>query len=242
MNRKSQDDCPDFEPEIRLLALQADPLGNLAARPGNTWTRLMSGSWKVVGTFSTDDRYYLVTVVSGNAESGDHTDASCMKMLEDIILTGSQKVVALKRGVSPSTVTSRARQALGSIGVSVAPSHIPPIILMLVHAAHRDVPLMSAREGSFYYRERLYHVSSTPRLELGMHCPQPPAERAVLRMLVEGHAYAHIARTRRASVRTVANQVSASFRRLQVSGRADLVRLLLEQGALARSEAHAAEP
>lgn len=218
------------------MAFQADLLGGVATRPGNTWTRLTSGSLKVAGTFSTDDRYFLVTAVCDGPVSRDYTDASCLRMLEDIILTGSQKVVAMKRGVSPSTVTARARQALGSIGVSAAPSHIPPIIMMLVHAARRDVPLVSAREASFYHNERRYHVSSTPRLELGMRCAQPPAERAVLRMLVEGQAYAQIARDRRASVRTVANQVAASFRRLQVSGRADLVKLLLEQGAIARPD------
>jgi DNA-binding CsgD family transcriptional regulator len=58
----------------------------------------------------------------------------------------------------------------------------------------------------------------------------PAAELAVIRQLVEGHSYAEIAAERGTSTRTIANQITAVFRRLRVSGRNELVqRLFLDQ-------------
>jgi len=49
------------------------------------------------------------------------------------------------------------------------------------------------------------------------------SEFAVASLLVEGHCYADIARQRSTSTRTVANQLSAAFRRLHVSGRSEMI-------------------
>jgi len=54
----------------------------------------------------------------------------------------------------------------------------------------------------------------------------PPAEEAVLALLLEGHSNAEIARRRSRSVRTVAHQVEAVFRRLGVGSRLELFALL----------------
>jgi DNA-binding NarL/FixJ family response regulator len=53
-----------------------------------------------------------------------------------------------------------------------------------------------------------------------------PAEREVLELLAAGHTNAEIARRRRSSVRTVANQVASIFRRLGVGSRAQLAAAL----------------
>jgi DNA-binding CsgD family transcriptional regulator len=49
------------------------------------------------------------------------------------------------------------------------------------------------------------------------------AERAMLEGILAGHSNAVIARGRRTSLRTVANQVASLFRKLGVSSRAQLV-------------------
>jgi DNA-binding NarL/FixJ family response regulator len=49
------------------------------------------------------------------------------------------------------------------------------------------------------------------------------AERAVALALIEGLSNAEIAKTRKTSVRTVANQVVATFRKLGVHSRLDLI-------------------
>jgi DNA-binding CsgD family transcriptional regulator len=55
------------------------------------------------------------------------------------------------------------------------------------------------------------------------------AERSVATLLIEGKSYLEIAKVRRTSQRTVANQIASLFRRLHISGRAELLVLLMEQ-------------
>lgn len=50
-----------------------------------------------------------------------------------------------------------------------------------------------------------------------------PAERIAVQRLCEGLSNREIARTRRVSPRTVANQLASAFRKLQVGSRAELV-------------------
>ncbi|MFZ5893361.1 MAG: helix-turn-helix domain-containing protein [Myxococcota bacterium] len=49
-----------------------------------------------------------------------------------------------------------------------------------------------------------------------------PAEREVIALVQQGHSNEAIAKLRRCSVRTVANQLAASYRKLAVSGRREL--------------------
>jgi DNA-binding NarL/FixJ family response regulator len=56
------------------------------------------------------------------------------------------------------------------------------------------------------------------------------AEREVGQGIVDGLSNAEIARRRRVSMRTIANQVASLFRRLHVSSRADFVRRVLAEG------------
>ncbi len=49
-----------------------------------------------------------------------------------------------------------------------------------------------------------------------------PAERAVVLSALGGKSNATIARERRASVRTIANQLQAAYRKLRISSRAQL--------------------
>lgn len=53
-----------------------------------------------------------------------------------------------------------------------------------------------------------------------------PAEREVVRGLLQGLSNAEIATNRKTSGRTVANQIAAVFRKLDVSSRAELAALL----------------
>jgi DNA-binding NarL/FixJ family response regulator len=79
-------------------------------------------------------------------------------------------------------------------------------------------------------------VLSAPRPDRQLDRLLPAAELAVIRRLVEGLSYAEIAAERGTSTRTIANQITAVFRRLRVSGRNELVqRLFLEQSGESRA-------
>jgi len=69
-------------------------------------------------------------------------------------------------------------------------------------------------------------VVSVPRPDRRLDVLLPSAELSVIRRLVEGLSYIDIARARGTSTRTIANQITAVFRRLKVSGRNELVQQL----------------
>ena len=67
-------------------------------------------------------------------------------------------------------------------------------------------------------------VFSFPRAPSGKRQALTPAEKDVVRHLIEGRSNAEIARTRGRSASTVANQVASIFRKLGVSSRLELAR------------------
>jgi len=68
-----------------------------------------------------------------------------------------------------------------------------------------------------------FAVVTWPQPSAGLPASLSSAERAVLDLLLAGHSNAEIARRRRRSVRTVAHQVDAIFRRLGVHSRQELM-------------------
>ena len=93
----------------------------------------------------------------------------------------------------------------------------------------------SLTQGRSRDADRQYRVLSIPRPEEPWRAGLPAAEFEVVQSLVEGLSYRDIAEGRDTSVRTVANQISAVFRRLQVSGRNVLLeRSFLDQERAAR--------
>jgi DNA-binding CsgD family transcriptional regulator len=70
-------------------------------------------------------------------------------------------------------------------------------------------------------------VLSTPSLADSLPEELTAAEREVATLLLDGMSNRDVARFRGTSVRTVANQVGAIFRKLRVSGRVELGHSLL---------------
>jgi DNA-binding NarL/FixJ family response regulator len=71
-----------------------------------------------------------------------------------------------------------------------------------------------------------WRIISVPRPEQPLRRLLPPAELAVIGSLVEGLSYEEIAQRRGTSTRTVANQITAVFRRMRVSGRNQMLQRL----------------
>jgi DNA-binding NarL/FixJ family response regulator len=78
---------------------------------------------------------------------------------------------------------------------------------------------------SLLHPENLF-VLSLPNPAIGRADSLPPAERDVARAILDGRSNDEIARERRTSVKTVANQLSRLFERFDVHSRAELVRKL----------------
>jgi len=89
--------------------------------------------------------------------------------------------------------------------------------------AHRQKVHVECRRSTIPLAGLQYTVTSAPRPERSLGHLLTRSEQEVLRLLIEGKAYQEVAALRRTSQRTVANQVASAFRKLNVSGRIDLL-------------------
>jgi DNA-binding NarL/FixJ family response regulator len=199
------------------------------------WAKLVHHELEIRARFTTADREYLVlgpaTVRSG---------ALCgrrLQILESVLWGTGRKAMAYDLGISPSTVAQALSAALRDMGLACSPARIPPLLVVLAHAARGDRVGTGIAAGRFEHAGRSFVVVAK-EIDCPLFRVLAPAQRAVLRQVIHGSSYADIAARRRTSSRTVANQVAAACRRLGVSGRSDLVQFVVsartprEPGAL----------
>lgn len=82
------------------------------------------------------------------------------------------------------------------------------------------------RRTAFSVGGERFVVLSAPVVRPAEGCPLTPAERDVAALIVAGRSNAEIARARRVSVRTIANQVAAILRKMNVASRFELAERL----------------
>jgi DNA-binding CsgD family transcriptional regulator len=146
--------------------------------------------------------------------------------MEHALLCGVRKIVASEVKLSCSSIAVIMQTCFQYMGVSCLPSRIPGLLVAACYARRqqgakfRPYPRL-VRDGRF-----LEQTITVPRPDAALAPWLAPAEHAVINLLIEGQSYAEIAENRQTSIRTVANQVASGFRRLGVSGRAELLCLL----------------
>jgi DNA-binding NarL/FixJ family response regulator len=233
-DRISQTDSTQLS--VRLTAIALDTNGSSATSVLQLWRDLTGGHNRVADGFFTSDRCYLLLApVSAQARP---LEARRLAILEAVLRGASQKCIAIDHRLAPSTVALHAKLALENLGVMDRPSRTHPLLMRIARSASKHG---EARCSNLYLdAEREYRVVSMARPEQPLRSVLPSAEFEVIQSLVEGLSYQDIAERRDTSARTVANQISAVFRRLQVSGRNALVeRLFLDQESrLARKRAN----
>jgi len=218
-------DAIDAQQALRLAARKADAGATHQINATQLWCELARGATTIVDGFFCEERCYLVLTPKTD------TDAVALEgrrrdILETVLSGLPQKNVAFSRVLAPSTVALNARLGLESLGVYCKPSRAHPL-LMLAARAMSETKLMLLTCASFTTAEgRALRVVSMPRPDLGLNPILPPAELDVIRLLIEGLPYKEIAGRRGTSTRTIANQITAVFRRLRVSGRNELVHRL----------------
>lgn len=206
---------------LRHAATVADRESSEALDLALLWRELTRGVCQVIDCFFSVDRCFILTRPA--PEPATPLTPQCRRLLEAVLIDGAQKVVAIDTGVAASTVASRAQQALQRLGVDCKPSRPHPL-LVLAATAERSGDGSVTGSLSFVTRvEPGVRVVSAPRPERFLFKELSSAEFAVIRSFVEGDCYATIARQRGTSERTVANQIASVFRRLNVSGRAELL-------------------
>lgn len=219
---------PNAQVPLRVAAVAADLNASSSINLSLLWRELARGTSRTEDGFFSDERCYLVT--SFKTGSALPIEGRRLEILETVLGGSRQKNVAIDLHLAPSTVALNSRLALESLGVTSKPSRAHPL-LMLAARAVSEPTLALARISSFTSDQRELRVVSIPRPDQRLRQVLPPAELAVIRLLVEGLSYQEIAKLRGTSMRTIANQITSVFRRLNVSGRNDLVqRLFFEDG------------
>lgn len=184
------------------------------------WRELTRGLCKVVDGFFTHDRCLLLTAPSENARP---IEGRRLRIVEAVLCGVGQKSIAIELQVAASTVALNARLALESLGVQSRPSRVHPLLMLSAWTASGQALPHAAALSYLGPEHGSLRVISIRRPDLVLADRLPPAELAVVRSLVEGESYECIAQQRGTSTRTIANQITAVFRRLKVSGRSELL-------------------
>jgi DNA-binding NarL/FixJ family response regulator len=213
---------------LRACATQADAASLVDCSLALTWQELMAGRHRVVDAFFDTQRCYLILAPTA-ADSDCEIVPKRRRILEALMRAEDQKNVAIAMKITASTVSTQARLALESLGVDGRPSRVHPLLMLAASAESSDPCLHAARLSFMSHEGKQLRVLSAPRPDQFLGGRIPRAELAVIGGLVEGRCYADIARERGTSVRTVANQIAAAFKRLRVSGRCSLVAHLFRQ-------------
>jgi DNA-binding CsgD family transcriptional regulator len=188
---------------------------------GQVWRNLVLGHWYAEAALYSSSACFLSVRVRTPPPP---LSGSCFEMLERILLGESQKAVAADLGVAISTVASRAGAALRYISFEHRTSRTPFVLAMAAHCFERRVSI-PARLIRGETKDAF--VVCVPRPDTALARILPPAEHAIACMLMEGKSHAESASARTRSMRTIANQRSAIFARLKVSGRVEFVARLI---------------
>jgi len=231
---------PRIEDVLEAQARSADAHQSAPFDVSRLWRELCEGSWKFVHTFSSATRCYAILreqVIPRPPEP------RLLTMLA-LVMTGERrKVLAFDLNLSVSTVSGAVQSCFRSMGLECR--HAPTLLIMAVcDIRQTKLPAASWKLAPLEYAGARYFVVSVRRPDLTFPSRLSAAETAVIHELVSGLSYADIAEKRATSVRTVANQIAAAFRKLGVSGRQSLIERLIahehQSGSNPRASNHSA--
>lgn len=222
----------DAQAAIRHVAIAAEASSSSEVRLALVWLELARGVSTIVDGFFTEDRCYLVlkTRLDDQAVA---VEGRRLEILEAVLAGSRQKNIAIDLQLAPSTVALNSKLALESLGAPGKPSRAHPLLMLLARAAGEPVACFARMATFVVHDDSELRVIGVVRPDRSLGNYLPKAELAVVRSLIEGSSYQEIARARGTSTRTIANQISAVFRRLRVSGRNELVQRLFRDASRA---------
>jgi DNA-binding CsgD family transcriptional regulator len=219
-----------LEQSLQAIAVHVDETGGQPVDLAVLWKELVSGTSRVMQSFASEARCYLVLERTRDSKLlARGPKARKIRILESLFFLGAQKNVAIEFGVSLSSVAGVTKECLEALGLPSKPSRVSPLVIAAAHAARGDSNVCWGRISQFAHAGFNYRVVSLARPDADLASLLTPAQYEVVRLRVEGKSHVEIATCRHRSRRTIANQLAESFRRLGVSGRAELIRCLITQ-------------
>lgn len=218
----------DPQEALRPSAILADSQAPEVVELALVWRQLVTGLYRVADGFFSDEHCYLVlSSETGNAPAA--VEGRRLDILLAVLGGLRQKNIAIDLALAPSTVALNSRLALQSLGVTCKPSRAHPLLMLAAHAVRTATSIVARRSTFIAPDDSELTVIAVPRPDRHLAAILPSAELSVIRRLVEGLAYGEIASYRGTASRTIANQITAVFRRIKVSGRNELVLQLFLQ-------------
>jgi DNA-binding NarL/FixJ family response regulator len=177
------------------------------------WEALVAGRWSLVEHFDSDDRRFIIAVRNDPQHPDPRGLTQRERQVAEYVGMGcSSSEIGYTLGLAPSSVTDCSLRAQRKLGLS----------------SWTELAIFFARNGP---RARLAEFSVSGNQLLFGSYPRIPehalrdlteAERDVMAALLAGSTNADIARRRRSSERTVANQAQSIYRKLGVRSRNEL--------------------
>lgn len=217
--------------ELKEFAILAERDGSDEVPLASVWNQLKTGQIRAVGSFFTEERCYAVFAKPSAPEGQRALPARQRTVLEALLRGQYPKSLAAELNLSLSTISMDAKLGLHQLGFECTLARFPPLLALAARAEVDANAGARGRAATFQCWGQELRAISAARPDDGLAPLLPPAEYAVVRGLVEGKNYTEIARGRGTSIRTVANQMGAAFRRLGVSGRSHLIHRLTMQPA-----------
>ncbi|MEI9950270.1 MAG: helix-turn-helix transcriptional regulator [Pseudomonadota bacterium] len=218
-----------------LLALRSQT--RLLSPLASMWQQLACGSARIFADY-VQDGYFCMELVKGDFSRAPN--ARDLAIFHQLLATPAQKVVAIERGLSASSVAAVLKHVLCRMGLSCLPSRVPFLLVVSARAAlgAASIDGVQVRERSDAVGRQLYTLQGA-RPWFDRHLTS--RESQVAGLLVEGLSHAGISAHCKISIRTVANHLAAIYKKLRVSGRLELLCKLAceyEQGNVLPSSAN----
>lgn len=209
--------------EMSSLARRAIAAATTTLPLVQLWEMLASGGARVVRSFCDDSRCFLVLKDNESKEPRSPRESRNVAILKRILLGEPQKRIAIELELSASCVTGAASGGADAMGLRCTASRVPVLVVMAAQAHAHGYGRTVARSAVFGHNQQLYRAVSVERPDPGSLPVLSPAEHAVVDLLLERHSNAEIARVRRTSLLTVANQIASILRKLDAGGRPQIL-------------------
>lgn len=210
---------------LEQAALTANASASESIELAELWRALAGGYRKVVGRFA--DQQYIGLIVTEPATSAQRALHARERGLLEAVLSGvCQNRVAIENHLSATSIATYCRHGLETMGYRGTVSRVSPVLMRAASAATQPGSTVRGRFSHIVTDAATYDVVSIERPEKPWSRCFSRSELDVVARLLDGASYMDIASQRGTSVRTVANQIASAFRRMRVSGRAELVAAL----------------
>ncbi|HTQ06185.1 MAG TPA: helix-turn-helix transcriptional regulator [Polyangiaceae bacterium] len=223
---------PDSSGESELCAAAKLAAGHSDAEllMSTLWHELVGGRYRIVASFTDEAHFYLVLAgaerVPTDRKRPGRRDVT---VLESILSGKQQKVIAIEDGLAPSTVAVAAAQCARSMGLACTATQVPTVLFIAAHAKIHDCSNVRAQHAAFDFADEPFEVIRVRRPDSNLLVELSKSERAIADLLIDRHSNAQIARLRKRSSRTIANQLGSIYRKLKASGRTNILALLVSR-------------